>query len=108
MTKKSEPAAMVQHYEELKARCTKYFISVGHPKGDLDQLWRAVHQAVLTLKNIKTGKEKRVGIDKAIEVLGEDNFLSGISRCAFHATAYRESTDLKYSVDFDLRHWWKY
>ena len=64
MAKKSEPAAMLQHYEELKARCTKYFTSIGHPKSDLDQLWRAVHQAVLTLKVIKTGKEKRIGIDK--------------------------------------------
>ena len=35
MAKKSEPAAMLQHYNELKARSTKYFINIGHPKGDL-------------------------------------------------------------------------
>ena len=107
MAKKSEPAAMLQHYKELKKRSEKYFIGIGHPKGDLDQLWRAVHQARLTLTDMKTGKETPIGIDKAIEVLGECNFLSGISRCAFHATAYRDSPDLKYSVYFDLHHWWK-
>ena len=107
MAKKNEPAAMLQHYKELKARSTKYFLSIGHPKSDLDQLWRAVHQARLTLTVNDTGKETSIGIDKAIEVLGECNFLSGISRCAFHATAHRVSSDFKYSVDFDLRHWWK-
>ena len=108
MAKKSEPAALLQHYKEFKARCVEYFTRIGHPKDDLDQLWRAVHQVNLTLRNKKTGKEQPIAINRAIEVLGEDNFLSGISRCAFHATAYRESPDLKYSVDFDLRHWWNY
>lgn len=107
MTKKSEPAAMLQHYKELKTRCAKYFISIGHPKGDLDQLWRAVHQVKLTLRDNNTGKQTPIGIDKAIEVLGECDFLSGISRCAFHATAGRHSSDFRYTVDFDLSHWWK-
>lgn len=107
MNKKNESAAMLQHYKELKERCVAYYLRIGHPKEELDQLWRAVHQAKLTLKNEKTGKKQCIGIDRAIEVLGEEVFLSGISRCAFHATAIRYDAEGKFSVDFDLYHWWK-
>ena len=106
MAKKSEPAALLQHYKEIKSRCVEYFTRIGHPKGDLNQLWRAVHQAKLTLTDKKTGKEQPIAIDRAIEVLGEERFLSGISRCAFHASAYREDEKGKFSVYFDLYHWW--
>ena len=107
MAKKSESSALLQHYKELKARCMEYFTRIGHPKDDLDQLWRAVHQAKLTLTDKKTGKEQLIAIDRAIEVLGEETFLSGISRCAFHATAVRDDESGKYSVYFNLQHWWR-
>ncbi len=107
MVKKSEPAALLQHYKEFKARCVEYFTRIGHPKDDLNQLWRAVHQAKLTLTDKKTGKEQPIAIDRAIEVLGEEEFLSGISRCAFHASACRKDAKGRFSVYFDLYHWWK-
>ncbi len=106
MAKKSEPAAFLQHYKEFKARCEKYFTRIGHPKDELVQLWRAVSAVKLTLKDNKTGKEEPVDIDRAIEILGEEVFLSGISRCAFHASAERGDTTGNYSVYYDLRHWW--
>lgn len=107
MAKKTEAAAMLQHYKELKERSAAYFLRIGHPKEDFDQLWRAIHQAKLTLRNVKTGKERVIAIDRAIEVLGEEEFLSGISRCAFHASAIRYDAENKHSVSFDLYHWWK-
>lgn len=105
--RKSEAAAMLQHYKELKERAVAYFLRIGHPKEDLDQLWRAIHQAKLTLRNEKTGKEQCIAIDRAIEVLGEEEFLSGISRCAFHASAIRYDAGKKHAVSFELYHWWK-
>lgn len=107
MAKKNEPAALLQHYKEFKSLCTAYFTRIGHPEKDMKQLWKAIQDVKLTLTDKKTGKEERTTIDNAIEVLGEETFLSGISRCAFHASAYREDAKGKYSVYFDLHEWWK-
>lgn len=107
MAKKNEPAALLQHYKEFKARSMAYFKKIGHPEKEMKQLWMAIQDVKLTLTDNKTGKEERTTIDKAIEVLGEETFLSGISRCAFHASAYRQDAKGKHSVYFDLHDWWK-
>lgn len=83
-----------------------YFLRIGHHKDDLKQLKDAIHEVDLTLTDKKTGKETRISNEKAVDVLGMETFLSGISRSAFHASAYRESKNGKFSVYFDLYKWW--
>ena len=82
------------------------FLRFGHPEEDLRQLKKAIREADLTLTEKKTGKEAKINSEKAVEILGMETFLSGISRSAFHASAVRESKDGKYSVYFDLSKWW--
>lgn len=84
-----------------------YFLSIGNRTQDLKQLDCAIREVFLTLHDKKTGKSTGITNAKAIEVLGRETFLSGISRSAFHATATRESTDGRYSVSFDLKKWWR-
>ncbi len=107
MAKKNEPAALLQHHKEFKSRCMAYFTRIGHPEKDMKQLWKAIQDVRLTLTDEENGKEERITIDKAIEVLGVCDFLSGISRSAFHATAVRDDVNHRYSVYFDLTDWWK-
>lgn len=104
---KSEASSMLKHYKELKSHSMAYFTKIGHPKKEMKQLWSAICDVKLTLINTQTKKEERTTIDRAIEVLGEENFLSGISRCAFHASSYRENADGKFAVYFDLHNWWR-
>lgn len=83
-----------------------YFLRIGHPKDDLNQLKKAIREVRLTLCDNKTGKETKINNEKAVEILGMETFLSGISRSAFHATCSRTSSDGKYTVSFNLLHWW--
>ena len=105
--KKNEARAALQHFKDFKARCMDYFTKIGHPKDEMKQLWEAVLAVELTLTDKTSDTRKKITIDRAIEILGEETFLSGISRCAFHATATREDTEGKYSVYFNLSKWWK-
>ena len=82
-------------------------LSFGHPKEDLWQLKKAIREAELTLTDKASGKEKRINNEKAVEILGMETFLSGISRSAFHATASRDSKDGKQNVYFNLLKWWR-
>lgn len=84
-----------------------YFLRIGHPKEDLWQLKKAIREADLTLTDKKSGKETKINNEQAVNILGLETFLSGISRSAFHATASRDSKDGKYNVSFDLHKWWK-
>ena len=105
--KKNEARASLQHFKQFKARCIAYFTKIGHPKDEMKQLWEAVLAVELTLTDKTSDTRKKITIDRAIEILGEETFLSGISRCAFHTTATREDAEGKYSVYFNLSKWWK-
>lgn len=84
----------------------QYLIGLGHPQSDMKQLKAAFREVKLTLYNHKTKEERRIKRAEAIEILGREVFLSGISRSAFHATAGRENQDGSISVYFSLLHWW--
>ena len=43
----------------------------------------------------------RICRDYAIQVLGREEYLSGLSRSAFHATAERTTIDGAHTVSFD-------
>lgn len=56
---------------------------------DFPQIERALRKDMTTYKM----DNKRISREQAIELLGKRNFLSGISRSAFHCTAVRETAD---------------
>ena len=68
---------------------------IGYKKEDLPQIKRAKRVLKLT-----DGHGKKITNEKAVEILGENDFLSGLARSAFHWTAYRENENGE-SVLFD-------
>ena len=66
-----------------------YFLRVGHPKGELNQLERAMSVVRCEIKK-PNDKWVRIARNKAREILGDETYLSGISRSAFHSSAVRE------------------
>ena len=74
----------------------KYFLDCGYFESDIPQIKRA--KRFLRLTNEKGEKMTQ---DKAVEVLGRENFLSGLSRASFHWTSSRESENGKHTIYFD-------
>ena len=72
--------------------------SFGHPDNDFNQIEEAINRSTFTLD-----EKEVVNAYDAIYILGKYNFLSGISRSAFHWTSSRESSDGKHSIHFDSR-----
>lgn len=66
-------------------------ITWGHPESDFAQIERAMQKS----KTIYKMDRKPITREKAIEVLGREAYLSGISRSAFHFTACRQTQDGK-------------
>ena len=78
---------------------TKLLQEWGYPQDDIVQIKRARKFVMLELSN-KEVEDKKISIDKAIEILGREDFLSGLSRASFHWTSVREN-DKGDSVYFD-------
>lgn len=57
----------------------------GHREADFNQIERA------TTKTIYETNEKKISINEALEILSREEYLSGISRSAFHRSACREN-----------------
>lgn len=71
-------------------------IKWGHSERDIAQIEEAT---AVTAYRINYGK--RISRDKAIELLGRERYLSGISRSAFHFSASRDIGDSGDVVHFD-------
>lgn len=72
----------------------------GYPRQDQAQIEEAINRSTYKLED--SSGEKVITKDKAIEVLGKETFLSGISRSAFHFTCSRNPEDNpKIRVSFD-------
>ena len=75
----------------LSAEHQAIILNFGYPKKDLEQIEAALSKTDFELYydngNIE---DEAITIDKAIEILGEELFLSGICRSAFHWSATRE------------------
>jgi len=69
----------------------KLLLSWGHPESDLEQLEYAFYHAQCFCYNGEC--EVRIPRGVALERLGREKFMSGISRCAFHGTASRSIDD---------------
>lgn len=55
---------------------------------DMDQIAEAMTKTIYTLCT-KDGQEERISRAKAREILGDEEYLSGIGRSAFHFTSMR-------------------
>lgn len=74
---------------------TQMLLNWGHLQQDIPQIEEAIKICRLEDKN-----DKRISRKRAIEILGRKDFISGISRAAFHWTASR-TNDEGESVYFD-------
>lgn len=83
---------------KLTAEDEAVLLGMGHPKQDIPQLKDATRKATIKYRNEKISHER------AVELLGRRTYLTGISRCAFHASAVRETPDGE-TVDFYYQ-WW--
>lgn len=77
----------------------------GYPESELKQIQDACNEARITLTN-DLGKKRRITAKVAARVLWREQFLSGISRAAFHCDATRVTPE-GMGVHFDLSHWWR-
>lgn len=59
---------------------------------DIDQIEYAVGKTIYTLVD-ENGKKKKISAKKAREILGDEKFLSGLQRSAFHWDSSRKSDD---------------
>ena len=57
----------------------------GHEDEDCNQIERA------TTKTTYKSDNKKISLDEALKILGRETYLSGISRSAFHFSAYRQN-----------------
>lgn len=73
----------------------KNFLSeIGYSEFDCKQIERASGKTCYEYEN------KRIGQKRAIELLGRENYLSGLARSAFHWSATRETPEGNF-VSFD-------
>lgn len=72
----------------------------GYSEKSIAQIEEATRMMIFTA--IKAHKEVRISRAEAIRRLGRENFLSGISRAAFHWDADRQSED-GHHVYFDAK-----
>lgn len=68
----------------------------GHPESDFQQIEEAFKKSKTKYKF----GDKPISREEAISLLGREQYLSGISRSAFHYTAARETPDGQF-VYFD-------
>lgn len=71
----------------------KQLLEWGYPKEDIDQIQEAIKVCKITVD------DKRISTAKAIEILGKTEFLSGISRSAFHWSALRCKNNVEVYFD---------
>jgi hypothetical protein len=57
----------------------------GYPEKDFSQIERA------TIKTTYEMDERKISLNEALDILGRETYLSGISRSAFHWTSYRKN-----------------
>ena len=79
---------------KLTEKDKNYLRNLGNKDADLKQIEEAANVTTYT------NRGKRISRNKAIELLGREEWLSGISRSAFHWTAGRMAKD-NTEVDFD-------
>ena len=94
---------------KLTKKDKEYLLSIGAKECDLKQIEESTK---MTKYEMYTKEDEsivhRIGVRKAIEILGRKTFLTGILRSAFHKTAVRYNEDGTIFVMFDAEKYWKY
>lgn len=83
-----------------------YYKEIGEDDESLAQIERCVDHCVYTLISGNT-PEKIISRMQALELLGEEDFWSGIDRAAFHTDAIRDvaNTPAHLKVCFNCHDW---
>lgn len=68
---------------------------------ELAQIEAAMSEKKTNYTIVKGQREREIKRSEALQLLGEEIFLSGIARSAFHFTAARETADGKTTILFD-------
>ncbi len=76
--------------KKLSKEHQEIILNFGYPERDLAQIEKALKYTDFELYDQSKTEDEKITIDKAIEILGEELFLSGICRSAFHWSATRE------------------
>jgi hypothetical protein len=67
-------------------------LNFGYPKKDLKQIENALSKTDFELYQFEDdAKDEKITIDQAVKILGEELFLSGMCRSAFHWSATRQN-----------------
>ncbi len=71
----------------------KQLIENGHTKRDFKQIEEAMQKSKTKYEaeNLLTGEVKRISREEAIQILGREAWLNGISRSAFHWDATQDN-----------------
>lgn len=90
----------------------EYLKENGFTESDFEQIEKVTAKSKTTYRvvNLSNGKSHTITRERAIEILGRENWLSGIARSAFHFTAVRENKpakDIHYNVYFDSTRYFK-
>ena len=89
----------------------KYLKNINVPEEDFTQIEECIPYTTFKLYKPIKGKYdefvRNISRKEAIEILGIKEFLSGMSRSAFHLTAVRFSLDENYTVYFDSSKYFK-
>ena len=72
----------------------------GYMEEDMEQIERGISKTQYFLENQTTGKSEKITPEQARNILGTEQFLSGLSRSCFHYNSGRESEDGQY-ISFD-------
>lgn len=75
--------------------------SWGYPEEDFAQIEEATKKTDYTLYSENSIYHKKIGIKEAINLLGIKDFLSGLSRSAFHWSSSRQVGNKDLYVSFD-------
>lgn len=76
----------------------EYLLKIGYHQSDFRQIERAAN--ITQFEKITSDKAEKINMETALTLLGREDFLSGISRSAFHWSAMRECQN-GYSIYFD-------
>ena len=90
----------------------KYLKEIGHTDEDIPQIEEALNDTVYTVADVEKAEDgttiipdeeddKVITAQEAREILGDETFLSGLSRSAFHWTSGRYNADETKYVGFD-------
>jgi len=66
-------------------------LNFGYLKQDLKQIEKALSKTDFELSTPEKNQDKKITINKAVKILGEELFLSGMCRSSFHYSAVREN-----------------